>query len=207
MTHSSRNALGLISYCIRWLSLSRSQQRKLRMMLASNMHKFCLTKTKLSLEERKLNRRKSSKRYREANLEKVRRIKRDYCKNNRDKINRYKRSRNALPSVRIIASQRKRLRRFIASTTVNRSEMFGCTRDQLVKHIESQFVKGMTWYNQGRWHIDHIMPCSAFDLTNPEQVKVCFNWQNLRPIWAKKNLRKGKKITHPQLHLPIQISQ
>ena len=50
----------------------------------------------------------------------------------------------------------------------------------------------MTWQNYGDgWHIDHIHPCAAFDLTDPEQQKACFHWSNLQPLWAIDNFRKS----------------
>ena len=145
--------------------------------------------------------------YRRKNPDKLRKWSAEYRLKNADKVRKRDAEYRKKPEVRIVDIQRDRLKSIVKSTSVSRHEMTGCTPSQLRQHIESQFAKGMTWQNQGRWHLDHIMPCSAFDLTNPEQVKVCFNWQNLRPIWAKKNLRKGKKITHPQLCLPIEITQ
>ncbi len=61
-------------------------------------------------------------------------------------------------------------------------------------HIESKFVDGMSWENRSQWHIDHIRPCANFDLTDIEQQKICFHWSNLQPLWAKDNLRKGKRM-------------
>lgn len=87
-------------------------------------------------------------------------------------------------------------------------ELVGCSIPQLIKHIESQFKKGMTWKNHGRgekcWHVDHIMPCVAFDLTKADHQKRCFHWTNLRPAWEKDNLSKNGKITFPQLSLPLE---
>lgn len=76
-------------------------------------------------------------------------------------------------------------------------ELIGCSIQDLKEHIESQFKPGMSWdnYNHKIWHIDHIVPCAAFDLTNPIHQRVCFNWMNLQPLWSSQNIRKKDRIT------------
>jgi len=71
----------------------------------------------------------------------------------------------------------------------------GCSRPALIAHIEAQFLPGMSWSNYGRngWHVDHIRPCCTFDLTRHEQVLICFNFKNLRPLWETDHLRRGKR--------------
>ncbi len=69
-------------------------------------------------------------------------------------------------------------------------ELIGCSVAHLRGWIEPQFKKGMSWSNMGRWHLDHIRPCASFDLTNSEQQRVCFNWKNLQPLWARDNQMK-----------------
>lgn len=59
--------------------------------------------------------------------------------------------------------------------------------------IEGQFEEGMTWDNYGRWHLDHVVPLSSFDLTNREQFLVACNWYNYQPLWARDNLSKGAR--------------
>jgi hypothetical protein len=73
----------------------------------------------------------------------------------------------------------------------------GCSFPKLKDHLERQFKRGMTWSNHGKWHIDHIIPCAAFDLTDPEQQKQCFHYTNLQPLWAKENRTKGSRIKGP----------
>lgn len=83
----------------------------------------------------------------------------------------------------------------------------GCTQGQLKAHIESLFVEGMSWDNYGEWHIDHIKPCAAFDLSNELEFNKCFHYSNLQPLWAFDNISKGslykgrrhrhKKPSHP----------
>lgn len=53
----------------------------------------------------------------------------------------------------------------------------------------------MSWENYGfyGWHIDHIKPCSKFDLTDPKQQEQCFHYSNLQPLWAIENFKKSDK--------------
>jgi len=76
------------------------------------------------------------------------------------------------------------------------SKLIGCSLKELKDHLESQFKEGMSWDNYGKngWHIDHILPCALFDLTDPEQQRKCFHYTNLQPLWAADNLSKGAKI-------------
>ena len=71
--------------------------------------------------------------------------------------------------------------------------LFGCSADELKAHLESQFTKGMSWDNYGvyGWHIDHIKPCSSFDLTLDSEQKICFHYSNVQPLWAKDNILKS----------------
>lgn len=74
-------------------------------------------------------------------------------------------------------------------------ELIGCTISFYRAHIESQFTEGMSWDNwtYSGWHLEHIIPCKAFNLKDPIQKMACFNWRNMRPLWGKLNLSKGWK--------------
>ena len=71
--------------------------------------------------------------------------------------------------------------------------LVGCSIPKVRNHLEKQFEAWMTWENYGRggWHIDHIRPCMSFDLQEEAQQNVCFNWRNLRPMWAAENISKS----------------
>ena len=83
-------------------------------------------------------------------------------------------------------------------------ELINCDIDQLKTHLESQFYLNketgemMTWENYGYWgwHIDHIKPCSSFDLTDLEQQKECFHWTNLQPLWRVHNMKKSSSLNY-----------
>ncbi len=72
-------------------------------------------------------------------------------------------------------------------------DLLGCTIEELKVHLQSQFTKGMSWDNHGLWHIDHIKPCSLFDLCKKSEQLTCFNFKNLQPLWQVDNLKKGNK--------------
>lgn len=87
------------------------------------------------------------------------------------------------------------LKRHKAYKCTSTFKLLQCSREELVKYLESKFQEGMSWENHGLygWHIDHIIPCASFDLSDPEQQKVCFHYTNLQPLWAKDNLTKNRK--------------
>lgn len=74
----------------------------------------------------------------------------------------------------------------------------GCSIAELVAHIEAQFAPGMSWVNWGRgkgkWHLDHIIPLSSFDLTDPLQFAKATHYSNLQPLWEEDNLKKGSHV-------------
>jgi len=72
------------------------------------------------------------------------------------------------------------------------------TNESVKLHFQSKFEDGMSWdnYNRKGWHIDHIVPCSRFDLLREDHRRVCFHLENLRPAWALDNAVKGASIHH-----------
>lgn len=74
-------------------------------------------------------------------------------------------------------------------------ELIGCTPVELHQYLEKQFKDGMSWSNYGStgWCIDHIVPCSAYDLSDPIEQKQCFHYTNLQPMWSKDNFSKSDK--------------
>jgi hypothetical protein len=73
------------------------------------------------------------------------------------------------------------------------------TLEELMAHLERQFLPGMSWDNYGEWHLDHIIPRAAHcyqDSTDPDFQR-CWALENLQPLWAKDNKVKSAKITQP----------
>ena len=74
--------------------------------------------------------------------------------------------------------------------------LVGYTLAELIDHLVLQFTEGMSLENYGKWHIDHKIPCSFFVFDSPEDVefRMCWRLENLQPLWAEDNMRKGNKI-------------
>lgn len=72
-------------------------------------------------------------------------------------------------------------------------KLLGCSYGEFKRHIESRFTEGMAWDGvfDGSIHIDHIKPISSFDLNDPLQQKAAFHFTNCQPLWARDNLIKS----------------
>ena len=46
------------------------------------------------------------------------------------------------------------------------------------------------------WQIDHCLPITSFNLLDENDMKKCFNWINLRPMYSKENNSKINKIDY-----------
>jgi len=73
------------------------------------------------------------------------------------------------------------------------------TKEDFIKHMEKLFVDGMNWDNYGTWHIDHVIPISAFNFEVPEHMdfKRCWSLKNLQPLWASDNISKHGNLDKP----------
>lgn len=47
-------------------------------------------------------------------------------------------------------------------------------------------------------HIDEIIPCDAWDLTDPVQYKLCFHYTNSQLLWEFDNCSKGGYDRDPE---------
>lgn len=89
---------------------------------------------------------------------------------------------------------------FTRSNSDSLHKLTNCTTDFLKEWFEYKFTPEMTLENYGEyWHIDHIVPCSLFNLLDPEQLKTCFHWTNLQPLEAKVNRSKVNKLNKNEL--------
>ena len=103
------------------------------------------------------------------------------------------------PGYRLRCRLSKRLAKVMGGAKAGRSfsNWTNYTGDELARHMERQFCRGMSWGNYGvSWHVDHIVPCCSFDHADDEAVRACWSLSNLRPLFAAENIRKsGRRVT------------
>lgn len=154
-----------------------------------------------NIEKAKESKRKSYEKHREKNLKKFK----EYREKNENKIKRnihekeriekdigYKLRKNLRTSIHKTLKRAKK----IDSITRN----LGCSTEFLIQYLESKFQPHMTWENYGsEWHIDHIIPLSAFDLQNIIHFRAAGNYKNLQPLWKEQNKSKFNKYNKEDL--------
>ena len=95
---------------------------------------------------------------------------------------------------------RMRIKSALKSTKSIKSDktmnLIGCSIEYLKQYIQEQFKEGMNWsnYNFYGWHLDHIIPCSKFNLIIDEEQRKCFHYLNLQPLWCWENWSKHNKV-------------
>lgn len=151
--------------------------------------------------------REASKRYAEQNPEKIKQYLKEYRSKNRDRLNaRTRRRRKKDIQFKLSEYLRGRIVKVLRGKIKVRPGSavrdLGCSLEQLISHLETQFRDGMSWDNWGRgeacWHIDHIVPLASFDLTVRRQFLQACHYTNLQPLWSRDNIRKGAKVIGPR---------
>lgn len=103
----------------------------------------------------------------------------------------------AIRSNSIAQSLRRRIRTTIGSGK-EAPELLGCSLNEFLGWLEFNFEldsnKEMSLENYGKWELDHVVPCSKFNLEQEDEKKKCFNWTNIAPLLASENRKKNNKI-------------
>lgn len=88
------------------------------------------------------------------------------------------------------------------SKNTKTAALLGCSWNHLVEHLASLCYGVMTiedvLTNDGRVHIDHIVPLSTAE-SEEDVVRLC-HYTNLQPLWAADNLEKSDRLDwgHPR---------
>lgn len=106
------------------------------------------------------------------------------------------------PDFKILVTLRARL---IAAVKNNQKkgrtlELLGCTVKELKNHLQqTAFNNGcfnfdINNYSGREYHIDHVIPCTAFNLNCGYHQRLCFHWSNLQILKAHDNIVKYNRI-------------
>lgn len=146
--------------------------------------------------ERRKIRRKEDSEYRVKDIA----FSKDWKANNKDKYLSYRRvyekSRYRTdPLYKLKQNIKKSIGKSFSSKSFKKNsttqKILGCPYKDFMKHLQSQFTKGMTMENYGEWQIDHRLPLAAGQ--TKEEIIMLNHYTNLQPLWAADNLKKLDK--------------
>jgi hypothetical protein len=75
------------------------------------------------------------------------------------------------------------LRRYVIEKSLSKSyaSYFGLDIQNMRLWFECQFKGGIEWGNFGKqWQFEHVVPVSCFDFTKDEDLKLCWNFVNIK---------------------------
>jgi len=166
------------------------------------------------------------KEYRKAHKEEAKEYKKEYQKEHKEEIKEHKKEYRAVHKEEIKEHKKYKFKtdinyriscnlrtRLIKALKYNQQcgsavRDLGCSINELKQRFESRFYphpitgEQMTWDNYGSWHIDHIVPLSKFNFSDPTNGHFYFacHYTNLQPLWAKDNLSKGSRYGEKYEH-------
>lgn len=137
------------------------------------------------------------KQYRDSNRDKVSASWLRWSKENPEAFRKIQRRYERKADAKVAKFIRRSVHRALAGAHKNGSscDILGYTAKDLFQHLEKQFKKGMNWDNYGSfWHVDHIIPVSKFIKDGENNPRIINTLSNLRPEYARDNMKKGAKI-------------
>ena len=135
---------------------------------------------------------------------------RKYEFQNRGNINEYIKNRFKTDlNFNLASYMRNRLYKTYKAQNVRKTnetfDLLGCSHSFFKNWIIHQLYRNMTIENYGSvWQIDHCLTIASFNLLDKNDMKKCFNWINLRPMYVKNNIIKCDKIDY-HLYLCQQV--
>ena len=89
------------------------------------------------------------------------------------------------------------LRRYVIEKALSKSyaPYFGLDIANIRLWFEYQFTNSISWENFGKeWQFDHIIPVTYFDFAIDEELKLCWNFTNIRVELIQKNKDRGARL-------------
>ena len=173
-----------------------------------------LNKQKFYIKDNRDQIKEYQKKYYLDNRDQLIEYKKQYFQQNKIKINKsykqYVKSRRESDlKFKLACNFRSRTNKAFKSQNVRKTNktfnLLGCSHSFFKNWIIHQSYGNMTIENYGSVRqIDHCLPIVSFNLLDENDMKKCFNWVNLRPMYSTENNSKIAKIDH-RLYLLQQI--
>jgi hypothetical protein len=72
---------------------------------------------------------------------------------------------------------------------------FGLDTKTIRQWFEMQFTNGLSWENfASAWQFDHIIPVTYFDFRNEQELRLCWNFTNIRVKPVLRNKDRGNRV-------------
>jgi len=143
------------------------------------------------------------------NREKHTNLQANWYQQNKPKINEKWRERYSTEaSFKIHHLSKTRIRQAFNNQNLRKSnrtiEYLNCSIPFLIEWFKKCFTGEMNIDNHGSlWHIDHVIPVNTFDLTDQNDIVLCFSWYNTMPLLGSENMSKHDKIVKTQIKAHI----
>jgi uncharacterized protein (DUF983 family) len=144
-----------------------------------------------------------SKEWLNNNQERMTELQSNWFQNNKSLINEKNKIRMKTdPIFKFLKLQRRRCSIALEKKQKKTVEYLGCNGLDFYGWLSYNFNDIYQYNNHGTvWHIDHVIPISTFNLKDPTQQLLCFNWRNTVPLTTDENLSKNNRI------IPQQVEQ
>ena len=140
------------------------------------------------------------KRYYVANADKRKLRSKKYYEENRVEQNakhtKYMRTkRQTDEAFKLLLNLRRRLHHALNGTQKSKStmELTGMESNDLLKYLYEMSPR-FEGVPLSELHVDHIIPCAAFDMGNVDHQRVCFHYTNLQLLTPAENLSKHDSV-------------
>jgi len=92
-------------------------------------------------------------------------------------------------NIRILCNLRSRFYKALKGNfkSDHTMRLVGCSIPELKLYLQSLFRPEMDWFNYGKWVLHHKIECYRFDMSDPEQQKLCFHYTNIIPMWENEH--------------------
>lgn len=203
--HRAEHALETKEYNLIYRKNNKEKIKELKTKYRKNYKEKIKLQRQEHYNKNKKRENERSRSYKRNNKEKINIQKKKWRTANRDRLNKNKNERYRKDiHFKLACNLRIRINHALKNNQKSGSAIddLGCSVKQLKQHLENQFYshleveKVMSWDNYGLrgWHIDHIIPLDAFNLTDRKQFLKACHYTNLQPLWAEENIRKGNKL-------------